>query len=130
MYFQITKSVFPNHQHHSATPQSRYLQRLLTHFSKPKPMTLQSSTPNQLTSFFPFHSVQITLSFVLCLICTDLLIIPSCTLSCPQAFPLAGNGLSHHLLAAPTSPIYLGISLPDIILRSLCSSAADLSPST
>ena len=104
MCFKITNIALPLHR-------AGTLDDCLLHVSK----------LDQLTSFFPFHSVQTTSSFGLCLTCTALLIIPSCILCCPQAFPLACNGLSHHLLAAPTSPMYLGISLPDIILRSLCS---------
>lgn len=74
---------FPNRQHYSAAPESRYMQQGLTPASS-QSMLPQASTPNFLSAHF-----------LLCSMPGISLGTSPCTLCCPHAFPLAWSGLSH-----------------------------------
>lgn len=78
-----TEMKFPNRQHYSAAPESRYIQQGLTPASS-QSMPPQASTPNFLSAHF-----------LLCSMPGISLGTSPCTLCCPHAFPLAWSGLSH-----------------------------------
>lgn len=78
-----TEMKFPNRQHYSAAPESRYMQQGLTPASS-QSMLPQASTPNFLSAHF-----------LLCSMPGISLGTSPCTLCCPHAFPLAWSGLSH-----------------------------------
>lgn len=115
-----TEMKFPNRQHYSAAPESRYIQQGLTPASS-QSMPPQASTPNFLSAHF--------------LLCS----MPGVSLGCsPAPAPCAVLMLSPWpgvvcltlpLLAAPVSPIYLGNPFPDTVLRGPRHSAAECPPS-